>query len=167
MSKTHIWTKQKTDTPKSFEAFCIYRDMGSNRSLRKVTQKLNKSLTLIFRWNDTHNWQERVNAYDEHQLALRNERMQERQILIEDNAYDDYEYIRLSIDKYKSDYGDENFVGVKPYDIQALLELMKKSDDHARRAVGLPDKITTSKQELTGKNGGDIIIRTGMSLDDL
>ena len=34
------------------------------RSVRKVTQRLNKSLTLIGKWSSRYNWPERARAYD-------------------------------------------------------------------------------------------------------
>jgi len=62
--------------------------------------------------------------------------------------------LRDAIEKYKSDYLSINFAGVKPADISNLIHMMKQIDDYARRAVGLPDKITESKNEHTGKDGG-------------
>jgi UDP-N-acetylmuramoyl-L-alanyl-D-glutamate--2,6-diaminopimelate ligase len=39
-------------------------------------------------------------------------------------------------------------------DISNLASLMKQADDYARRAVGLPDRITESKNAHTGADGG-------------
>ena len=58
------WEQQPGESAKAFEAFAIYRDMGVERSVRKVAQQLNKSLTLIGRWSSNHNWPERARAYD-------------------------------------------------------------------------------------------------------
>ena len=58
------WEKQPGESAKAFEAFAIYRDMGVERSVRKVTQRLNKSLTLIGKWSSRYNWPERARAYD-------------------------------------------------------------------------------------------------------
>lgn len=58
------WEQQPGESAKAFEAFAIYRDMGVERSVRKVTQRLNKSLTLIGKWSSRYNWPERVRAYD-------------------------------------------------------------------------------------------------------
>lgn len=62
--KQQAWDYQDTDTPKSWEAFQIYRDMGRNRTLRKVAQELDKSLTQMSKWSEPYNWPERVHAYD-------------------------------------------------------------------------------------------------------
>lgn len=58
------WEQQPGESAKAFEAFAIYRDMGVERSVRKVAQRLNKSLTLIGKWSSRYNWPERARAYD-------------------------------------------------------------------------------------------------------
>ena len=58
------WEQQPGESAKAFEAFAIYRDMGVERYVRKVTQRLNKSLTLIGKWSSRYNWPERARAYD-------------------------------------------------------------------------------------------------------
>ena len=50
----------------------MYRDMGQ-RSLREVARQLNKSLTLIARWNGTHEWQKRTAAWDAEQDRIARE----------------------------------------------------------------------------------------------
>ena len=61
------WEQQVGESAKAFEAFAIYRDMGVERSLRKVAQRLNKSLTQIAEWSSNKNWVERVAAWDAEQ----------------------------------------------------------------------------------------------------
>ena len=58
------WEQQPGESAKAFEAFAAYRDMGVERSIRKVTRQLNKSLTLIGKWSSANNWPERARAYD-------------------------------------------------------------------------------------------------------
>jgi mannose/fructose/N-acetylgalactosamine-specific phosphotransferase system component IIB len=61
---TLSYHRMKTDTDKSFEAFRIYRDMGTSRSLVQVAKQLGKSNTLLCRWSSKHNWIERVALWD-------------------------------------------------------------------------------------------------------
>lgn len=58
------WERQPKESPPAYEAFYLYLEMGSERSLRKVAQKLGKSSTLICRWSSTWNWQQRSREYD-------------------------------------------------------------------------------------------------------
>lgn len=58
------WERQKGESAQAYEAFATYRDMGTERSIRAVSQKLGKSKTLIDRWSREKSWVERVRAYD-------------------------------------------------------------------------------------------------------
>ena len=58
------WERQKGESAQAYEAFVTYRDMGSDRSIRAVGQRLDKSRTQIGKWSSAWNWQERVRAYD-------------------------------------------------------------------------------------------------------
>ncbi|MEO0594554.1 MAG: hypothetical protein AAF126_00420 [Chloroflexota bacterium] len=168
MTDSPIWERLPTDTDKSFQAFCIYRDMGAQRSLSKAYAMYKGATTAqeirnakspdgtFTKWSSEHNWSERVSAYDVYQDGLRQERNLARQKLIEDNAYDDYMVLRKAIAKYVGDYTAMGFNGVKPHDVSNLASLMKQADDYARRAVGLPDRITENNNSHTGPGGGAI-----------
>ena len=71
-----LWERLESDTPKSYEAFRIYRDMGASRSLDKAFEqysikqnvsktKAGRAPVYFFQWSSAHNWQERVRAWDE------------------------------------------------------------------------------------------------------
>ena len=61
------WERQPEETARAFEAFAIYRDMGPDRSLRKVVQTLDKNLTTIGDWSTKYEWVKRVAAWDAEQ----------------------------------------------------------------------------------------------------
>jgi len=63
-SDTSPWERQKGESAKAFEAFTIYLEMGDERGIRAVAQRLDKSRTLIGRWSATYRWVERAAAYD-------------------------------------------------------------------------------------------------------
>lgn len=58
------WERQKGESEKAYEAFVTYRDMGQERTISAVVKRLEKSRSLIDRWKERWNWQERVRAYD-------------------------------------------------------------------------------------------------------
>lgn len=69
-----LWERQPKESIQAFEAFTKYRDMGVNRSLRKVVQEVNKSLTTIGEWSSKHDWVKRAAAWDAEQDRIaRNE----------------------------------------------------------------------------------------------
>ena len=61
------WERQEDESTKAYEAFCIYRDMGIQRSLSKVAEQLQKSDTLMGRWSRTFDWVERAAQWDSEQ----------------------------------------------------------------------------------------------------
>ena len=72
-----VWSRLKSDTSKSFEAFTIYRDMGKERTLERVSKELNKSMTLIGRWSSRHNWKERAKEYDKYLDSIKQKEKEE------------------------------------------------------------------------------------------
>lgn len=61
---TKPWERQEGESVKAFEAFTVYLEMGEDRSLRAVSQRLGKSRALMERWSSTYQWVERVASYD-------------------------------------------------------------------------------------------------------
>lgn len=158
LSELSVWERQESDTRKSYEAFCVYRDMGGKRSFEKVYQEYAKSIPLLKRWSSEHNWQERVQAWDDYQDSLRQERKLQKRIEIENNVVSDYDFLRKTIEKRIVLHESANYKAL-PIELNELLLLMRRADDYARRAVGLPDKITESKAEVTGQDGKDLVIK--------
>ena len=62
--KVKLWAKQPKESSKAYEAFVVYRDLGSGRTFTAVAEELHKSVSLIRRWKDKWNWQERAEAWD-------------------------------------------------------------------------------------------------------
>ncbi len=70
------WERQEKEGTRAFAAFTLYRDMGPQRSVRKVAQELDKSDTLIGRWSARHKWVERAAAWDAEQDRIHREEAQ-------------------------------------------------------------------------------------------
>jgi len=66
MSKSakNLWDRWPGETPRPWQAFAIYRDMGIDRSCARVGQELGKSKTLIDRWSGKYRWVDRVQLFD-------------------------------------------------------------------------------------------------------
>ena len=73
------WERQQNETSKAYEAFCIYRDMGTQRSLSKVAEKQQKSGSLIGRWSRENEWVERAAKWDDEQERIEREIAQREQ----------------------------------------------------------------------------------------
>jgi hypothetical protein len=59
-----VYSRRVGESQKAFVAYCVYRDLGAERSLTGVTQKLHKSATFLGRWSRKWGWVERAVAFD-------------------------------------------------------------------------------------------------------
>lgn len=58
------WERQKGESAQAFAAFLVYLQMGADRSLSAVGQKVGKSRALMERWSSANSWVERCRAWD-------------------------------------------------------------------------------------------------------
>lgn len=61
-----LWDRLCYESSQAFEAFCVYRDLGSGRSLIDAAKLLNKSGSAFQKWSTLWGWVERVKSYEEH-----------------------------------------------------------------------------------------------------
>lgn len=62
------WMRIPKETPKAFEAFCIYRDLGPGRSIRAAREELGKESgyeRLMEEWSSKYAWSSRAAAFDD------------------------------------------------------------------------------------------------------
>jgi hypothetical protein len=82
--KSKPYDRQPNETDKSWAAFCIYRDMGRDRSAEKVRLKLGHgSRIIVERWSSKYSWVKRCSAFDDNELEkesimLQKERLNRR-----------------------------------------------------------------------------------------
>jgi hypothetical protein len=83
-TKSKPYDRQPNETDKSWAAFCVYRDMGRERTAKKVQLECNyKQPSIIQQWCLKHNWVARCSAFDDDELekqsiALQKERLNRR-----------------------------------------------------------------------------------------
>lgn len=58
------WLRLTDETPKAYEAFQIYRDLGITRSYGKVAAILGKNISLMTRWAGRYHWVWRAHQFD-------------------------------------------------------------------------------------------------------
>jgi hypothetical protein len=61
------WLRQPYENGPAWYAFQTYRDLGPERSFRKLRERLNKSEGLFKRWSIRWQWVARVEAWDAEQ----------------------------------------------------------------------------------------------------
>ncbi len=62
----NLWDRQPGEGDEAWVAFVIYRDLGADRTLKRVREELGKSDTMVERWSSTHQWVYRSAEWDKH-----------------------------------------------------------------------------------------------------
>lgn len=137
------WEPLEVESSKNYEAFSIYRDMGTQRSLSKVAEKLQKSETLMGRWSGNYNWVERAAAWDaEQDRIMREEQVNEIKKMRQRHADLAYSMIIKAAKALKRIPDDE----IKASDISRMVETASKLERISRGDVG---------EVIEERNGGD------------
>ena len=61
------WERQTGEGPRAWEAFQVYRDMGSDRSLRAAAERLSRSRKTLETLSVDFRWQDRIAAWEAEQ----------------------------------------------------------------------------------------------------
>lgn len=61
------WERLPSESAQAYEAAKLYFEMGAQRSLDAVRQKVGKSSRLMARWSSRYNWVTRAQDYDQYQ----------------------------------------------------------------------------------------------------
>ena len=138
-----LWERQKGEPTKIYSYFCSYRDLGPNRNLRELPQKLGKSLTIIGKHSSKYNWVERVKAWEDYQDKI-NRKSQEEEIRKMAKRHADIALGMQSkaIDKLRNLDINE----MKPADIARFIEEGVRIE---RLSRGVPDQIIQELGEIT------------------
>ena len=64
------WLRLKNETPKAYQAFELYRNMGLARSIQKVGEELGKNPKALARLSSKYGWVERARAFDAYTAEL-------------------------------------------------------------------------------------------------
>lgn len=151
---TKPWERQEGESVKAFEAFSVYLEMGEDRSLRAVGQKLGKSKALMERWSRTYQWVERVAAYDAdvqrkaHAEAVKKKRkMVDRHISI---ALKMQEKALMALDKIDPE-------AIDPKNLIAMIREATRLEQEMRSAAVDERRAAIAESEDTGE-ADDVLI---------
>ena len=164
-----IFEQQPEESARAFAAFTAYLNMGAERSLEAVAQKVTKSSRLLKRWSVRWNWGERVKAFDanlamvEQQAteALTRERSAVRVKRRDEQLEEEWqtrnealELARAAIGRWKA---NEKRCG----SLEGIARLLELASKLGRLASGMP----TDRTEVSGEGGGPIRLELNAALN--
>lgn len=155
-----------SETPKAYDAFILYRDLGRDRSLQTVAEDMRQKamveynyplqnpsgtspkrkkppevLTILSQlktWSRAHNWQARVRAWDDEQ---REKKRQEREEEISKVNHAHVILARSQIARAVTVIQD--LITKGRFTSQAAVQLLKVSIDLERVAMGIPTEVSS------------------------
>lgn len=131
------WERRESESTKAYEAFCIYRDMGRERSLSKVAEKLQKSETLMGRWSRTYDWVKRAARWDDEQDRIERETAQREQAkAIKDMRKRHADLGQAMLIKAARALARIPDDDIKPQDISRMVDVASKLERISRGDVG-------------------------------
>ena len=190
----YVWEKRKSESTRAYRAFCVYRDMGADRSLSKVREKLGRKSGYerqLQEWSSNHEWVNRVAAYDEHlemllradletRLLIERRKQIERELEDTENLLGKYDAVfnmsRLHVQQ-QSKLVDEVDANGKPTGKKIEVKTVELNIADWQRLTGWLDDIHTMRRRalnmpqkiaqswMTGEEGEAIKLDVG--IDDL
>ena len=79
--KRELWERQPHEASDVYADFCVYRDLGPSRTLRKAAEITGKQWATLCQTSRRHKWVKRVEAYDDY-IDRENRKTMERNIMM-------------------------------------------------------------------------------------
>lgn len=130
------WERQERETPKAFEAFCVYRDMGTDRSASKVANIVGKSFSLMQQWSQKNGWVDRAAAWDDEQDRIKREAEQKAAVEAIKEMRKRHTKVAVKMINKADAALDEILAGeIKPADIPRIVDIATKLERISRGDV--------------------------------
>lgn len=121
------WDRQLNESPKAFSRFALYRDMGAERSLRKLADDVDLNLSTVAELSKKYRWQERAAAFDAYidhasQISHLNQTkaMKRRQIGL---ALKAQELAEKGLEILLRNFDDERINSIRPEGLSRILDV--------------------------------------------
>lgn len=154
-SPARPWERQPGESPKAFQAFATYRDLGPGRTIdaayctaKGLPPGSRRAARRWFTWSVQHRWVERVAAWDAEQDRLRRERAaKELEEMHERHAAMAKAFIAKVVERIKT----LDAAALTPRDMATWFDLAVRVERVAR---GVPGEHI--QQQVTGPGGGAV-----------
>lgn len=142
-AKVKPWERQPNESDKAFEAFVCYRDMGADRSINAVAQKLSKSRTLIAKWSSQWGWVDRAAAYDN---DLERQAHREKKKLVSDTRK---RQLQIAMQLEKKALEALNMLKPEEMSSRDIKEMLRLATDIERKLLFDDEQATETEQART------------------
>jgi hypothetical protein len=161
--KDPLWEKQKGENGRAFRAFCIYRNLGVNRSIALTAKEFYKSKEAKKRstqgtlsdWSSRHFWVSRADAWDLDQQRKDDEELADERVSARKRRLEiAQEQQTIALRRLREIYANEK--KRDRFTIHAALRMMELGMRNERLELGE----ATDRIESTGADGQPIPVPT-------
>jgi hypothetical protein len=160
--------QQPRESAKAFAAFSLYLNLGPERSLAMVGQKLGKSVGLVERWSRKFDWANRVLTNSAYLATVEREATEvmartkaaewlKRQTEVREREWQMHGRCVAAAERALKAFMEREKVYANLADISRILEVASKL---GRLATGM----ATDRTEVTGEDGGPIQVEFEVAL---
>lgn len=142
------WEQLEEEGAKAYAAFCVYRDMGYERSTSAVARELGKHVALMQRWSTLYSWVDRTRRYQLYLDRARRGRAEDQRLGMLDRHRGTAERVVELVDLWVESKlaqarrgGPDAKVDIPDSQIAALLRVAAVVE---RQSLGLPADQTAS-----------------------
>jgi hypothetical protein len=164
-----MFEQQRRESAKAFAAFRAYLELGPERSLAAVAERLGKSKPMMERWSRKFDWPARVAAHGAHLATVQREAAE---AVARESGVDwarRYDELRESEWKARSELVDLAWEVVRRWrakpervgSLEGLARLLDLMSTLGRRAC----EVATERKEITGANGGPVRVEIELALE--
>lgn len=142
------WERLPNETSKQYDAFCIYRDMGIERTISEVARGWSKSgaKSRLQEWATKNNWQSRATSYDDYIDEIKRFRQEEEiKEMASRHAREAQLFQEKAIERLK--VLDNN--NLKPQDVIKFYDIAVRIE---RLSRGVPTENIKQENEVTEVN---------------
>lgn len=142
------WERMPGESARAYAAFCIYRDLGPQRSIAAVAERLpgvrapRRAKRPLERWSSRWNWVERARAWDEEQERLaRQEKARAVREMCERHARIAVAMLQKAVERLRS---------LNPEDLEPLdvVKFIVEAAKLERLARGEPEQTLQAEQQI-------------------
>lgn len=161
---TEKWDRQEKETPRQYDYFKTFLNLGALRTLPKVQQKYNKSIAYFQKLSSRNNWVARADAYDRYiDEIIRKENIEAIKKANKENIQLAQaikvvvgKKVQLLIDKIKDAGSDTDSLAevINELSWNVLPQLTNMAMEIERKAYGMNDEIL--KISLENNAGNDV-----------
>lgn len=135
------WNMRPDETSKAYQAFEVYRDLGSGRSMEKVGAILGKSRGTIEPWAQRFDWAERVRAFDEDVAARAADKAFESAVAVRARQAQHAKAIQLrAMQKFAA-------VGPEGMSVAEATRAWQVGSEAERKALGIDERVLVLRRD--------------------